>query len=490
MSGKDDTMFEEISDAWELVVGLEVHTELKTTTKLFCGCSNQFGSEPNTNICPVCLGLPGSLPVLNRHAVELSIRVGLALNCTVQASLFHRKNYFYPDMPKDYQISQYDLPLNIRGHLVLPSGHRVGIERAHMEEDTGKSSHLGGSGRISSASASLIDYNRSGVPLVEIVSAPDIHTPEQAREYVSELRSVLVAVGASDGKMEEGSLRVDANVSVRPRGSTELRTRCEIKNLNSLRSLGRAIAHEANRHIALYESGESPTQQTRFWDESGQVTGALRTKEEANDYRYFPEPDLVPLAPSQEWIQSIRDTLPELPQQRREWVMDLCGEATTNDRIETAISDELYPFLVATLRSGLSPQRVVARTSNELAAELPLPNYFSTERFVEICSLEERGELTPTQVKTLLTEATHDDAPISELIARLGLVAISADSLAEIVNSVIEESPAEWTRFVEGEQQLRGFLVGKIMKASKGKADGKVVGEMLVERVSAAKKVG
>jgi aspartyl-tRNA(Asn)/glutamyl-tRNA(Gln) amidotransferase subunit B len=348
-----------------------------------------------------------------------------------------------------------------------------------MEEDTGKSSHLGGSGRISTSSASLIDYNRSGVPLVEIVSAPDIRTPDQAREYVSELRSILVTVGASDGKMEEGSLRVDANVSVRPRGSGELRTRCEIKNLNSLRSLGRAIAHEANRHIALYERGESPTQQTRFWDENNQVTGALRTKEEANDYRYFPEPDLVPLAPGDSWIQAIRESLPELPQQRRAWVVGLCAESSTNDRIETAISDDLYPFLVATLKAGLSPLRVVARTSNELAAELPLPEFFTTDRFVEICTLEERGDLTSTQVKTLLAEATHVDTSLEELIDQLGLGVLSSDGLEPIVRTVIGESGAEWKRFVEGEHQLRGFLVGKTMKASKGKADGKIVGDLL-----------
>src|SRR5438094_8627754 len=232
---------------WETVVGLEVHCELSTATKLFCGCRNAFGDEPNTNICPVCLGLPGSLPVLNRQAVEFAMRLGDALSCEVRPSIFHRKNYFYPDMPKDYQISQYDEPINVEGWLELPDGSRVGIERAHMEEDTGKTTHVGATGRIHGADYSLVDYNRSGVPLVEIVSAPDIGSAEQARAYVSELRAILVAAGASDGKMEEGSLRVDANVSVRPAGATELSTRCEIKNLNSLRSLGRAIEHEAVR---------------------------------------------------------------------------------------------------------------------------------------------------------------------------------------------------------------------------------------------------
>jgi aspartyl-tRNA(Asn)/glutamyl-tRNA(Gln) amidotransferase subunit B len=240
---------------WETVVGLEVHCELRTATKLFCRCANRFGAEPNTLVCPVCLGLPGSLPVLNRQAVELAIRIGLALGCEVRPSVFHRKNYFYPDMPKDYQVSQYDEPINVSGHLELPDGSRVGIVRAHMEEDTGKITHVGGGGRIHEASHSLIDYNRAGVPLVEIVSEPDIRSAEQARAYVSELRAILVATGASDGKMEEGSLRVDANVSVRPVGSAELGTRCEIKNLNSLRSLGRAIEHEAERQAAIIEEG-------------------------------------------------------------------------------------------------------------------------------------------------------------------------------------------------------------------------------------------
>ncbi|MEO7442689.1 MAG: Asp-tRNA(Asn)/Glu-tRNA(Gln) amidotransferase subunit GatB, partial [Acidimicrobiales bacterium] len=256
-----------IDTGWEMVIGLEVHCELRTATKLFCGCRNNFGDEPNTNVCPVCLGLPGSLPVLNRHAVELALRIGLALGCQVRPSVFHRKNYFYPDMPKDYQVSQYDQPINVDGHLELPDGSVVGIERAHMEEDTGKTTHMGGGGRIHDAAWSLVDYNRAGVPLVEIVSRPDITGAEQARAYVSELRSILVATGASDGRMEEGSLRVDANVSVRRAGNATLGTRCEIKNLNSLRSLGRAIEHEADRQVALLADGGRVKQETRHWDE-------------------------------------------------------------------------------------------------------------------------------------------------------------------------------------------------------------------------------
>ena len=297
---------------WELVVGLEVHVELATATKLFSGSPNRFGDEPNTNIDPVTLGLPGALPVLNERAVELAMRIGLSLNCTVQPCTFHRKNYFYPDMPKAYQVSQYDQPLNIDGWLDLPGGVRIGIERAHMEEDAGKSTHVGSTGRVHGATASLIDLNRAGVPLVEIVSRPDIRSAEEARQYVNELRGILVAIGASDAKMEEGSMRVDANVSVR-KPNAPFGTRCEIKNVNSIRSLGRAIDYEARRQIDLIENGGAVRQETRHWDENDGRTHTLRTKEDADDYRYFLEPDLVPLVPSVEWVEQVRQSLPPLP---------------------------------------------------------------------------------------------------------------------------------------------------------------------------------
>ncbi|MHB1732384.1 MAG: Asp-tRNA(Asn)/Glu-tRNA(Gln) amidotransferase subunit GatB, partial [Ferrimicrobium acidiphilum] len=336
------------AEGWEYVIGLEVHTELKTATKLFCGCPNAFGEEPNTSVCPVCLGLPGSLPVMNEQAVDFAIRVGLALDATIQRSQFHRKNYFYPDMPKDYQISQYDVPINARGHLELPSGRVIGIERAHLEEDTGKLIHRGGHGRIESAEYSLIDYNRSGVPLLEIVSAPDIRDPEEAKEYVTELRAILVTVGASDGRMEEGSLRVDANVSVRPIGETGFRTRVEIKNLNSLRSLVRALEFEGLRQVHLYEDGEAMIQQTRFWDEARSVTGALRLKEEANDYRYFPEPDLPPVAPDSDLIEERRAQLPELPSARRGYLASLLPDLS-GDLRETVIADACWPYFRAAI---------------------------------------------------------------------------------------------------------------------------------------------
>ena len=304
-------------EGFEMVVGLEVHVELATNTKLFSASPNRFGDEPNTNIDPVTLGLPGALPVLNRRAVELAMRIGLALGCEIRPCVFARKNYFYPDMPKAYQISQYDQPLNVDGSLTLPDGTVIGVERAHLEEDTGKSPHVGGAGgRIHGSEASLIDFNRAGVPLVEIVSRPDIRSPEEARAYVAELRSILAAIGASDAKMEEGSMRVDANVSVRRPGEP-FGTRCEIKNVNSVRSVGRAVDYEGRRQVDLISAGEVVRQETRHWDETDGRTHTLRTKEDADDYRYFPEPDLLPIVIDDSYIEKVRQSLPELPAAKR-----------------------------------------------------------------------------------------------------------------------------------------------------------------------------
>ncbi len=305
---------------WETVIGLEVHCELATATKLFCGCRNAFGDEPNVNICPTCLGLPGALPVLNEQAVEFAMRIGVALHCEIRPSIFARKNYFYPDQAKDYQISQYDQPLNAEGWLELPDGFVVGVTRAHMEEDTGKLTHIGASGRINTALHALVDYNRSSVPLVEIVSEPDMRSSAQARAYADELRGILVATGASDGRMEEGSMRVDANVSVRPVGAAVRRDPVrdqEPSPVNSLRSLGRAIEYEAARQIALLEGGGAVDQETRHWNEAAGRTETMRSKEEANDYRYFPEPDLVRLAPDDAWQANVRGALGPMPADRR-----------------------------------------------------------------------------------------------------------------------------------------------------------------------------
>ena len=356
-------------EGYEMVVGLEVHVELATATKLFSGSPNRFGDEPNTNIDPVTLGLPGALPVLNRQAVELAMRLGLALNCRVQRSTFARKNYFYPDMPKAYQISQYDEPICIDGRLDLPDGFRVGIERAHLEEDTGKSTHVGGAGgRIHGSDYSMIDFNRAGVPLVEIVSRPDIRTPDQAKAYVSELRSILVAVGASDAKMEEGSMRVDANVSVRRPGAA-LGTRCEIKNVNSVRSVGRAIEYEAQRQVGMLEAGEAIRQETRHWDENDGRTHTLRSKEDADDYRYFQEPDLVVVDPDAEWIERVRTSLPVLPAARREQLAAATDQATDAEAVLVVTERGQDSYVLAVGEAGGDVGRALVHVKEAFAEQ-------------------------------------------------------------------------------------------------------------------------
>lgn len=474
----------EFIPGWEIVVGLEVHCELKTNTKLFCGCANAFGREPNTSVCPVCLGLPGSLPVINEHAVELAIRIGLALNCKVDESIFHRKNYFYPDMPKDYQISQYEKAINENGYLELPlSKKRVRIERAHIEEDTGKTTHVGGDGgRIHGAIHSLVDYNRAGIPLVEIVSAPDLRSAEEAREYVTELRAILVASGASDGKMEEGSLRVDANVSVRRSGSAEFGTRCEIKNLNSLRSLVRAIGYEAQRQVELIESGNAVVQQTRHWNEDQGVTTAMRSKEEAYDYRYFPEPDLVPLAPSAEWITEIGSRIGMMPSDRRERLISMFETApsgSTFDQIVTAVSLGLDDLVTGAVRNGADARLALARAANEVASDIDHLANINPKTFGELIRMEAGGKLSATQAKKVLGTMLESGEGPQNVAESLGFEALDTSIIEGFVGQVIAASPKEWERFAAGEDQLAGFFVGQVMKISKGKADGKIVTAIL-----------
>ncbi|MGQ0519856.1 MAG: Asp-tRNA(Asn)/Glu-tRNA(Gln) amidotransferase subunit GatB [Actinomycetota bacterium] len=465
---------------WEMVIGLEVHCELRTATKLFCGCRNAFGSEPNTNVCPVCLGLPGSLPVLNRRAVELAMRVGHALSCEVRPSIFHRKNYFYPDMPKDYQVSQYDEPINVDGHLELPDGSVVGIERAHMEEDTGKNTHVGGSGRIHGADYSLIDYNRAGVPLVEIVSRPDVRSAAQAQDYVRELRAILVTAGASDGKMEEGSLRVDANVSVRRRGSDQLGTRCEIKNLNSLRSLGRAIEYEAARQWELLQAGQRVVQETRHWNEDIGRTTSGRSKEEAYDYRYFPEPDLVPLDPEPDWQERVRASLPMLPAARRKRITEAAGvEASL---AATVVELDLDTLVLAAVSAKADGRRAVNRAVNEVAADLDAARRLDPAAFTKLLLLEGEGRLTATQAKQVLAELLADGGDPEAIAAARGFEALGGGVLDAAVDDAIAAHPAEWERFRAGDQKVTGFFVGQVMRATAGKADGKAVTAALRSR--------
>jgi aspartyl-tRNA(Asn)/glutamyl-tRNA(Gln) amidotransferase subunit B len=472
-------------EGFDLVVGLEVHCELLTETKLFCGCPNAFGDEPNTNVCPVCLGLPGSLPVINERAVELAMRLGHAVGCTIQPSQFHRKNYFYPDMPKDYQVTQYDVAINVNGAIELPDGTRVRVERAHIEEDTGKSTHVGRGGRIADADYSLVDYNRAGVPLVEIVSAPDITSADQARAYVSELRSILIAVGASDGRMEEGSMRVDANVSVRPAGSDTLGTRCEVKNLNSLRSLGRAIEYEAERQAALLRAGGRVVQETRHFDESTGTTGSMRSKEEAYDYRYFPEPDLVALTPPAALVQRARDAVGLLPRDRRERLADLLGAelaASSADQIVTVVELALDDLAVAAVAAGADPRLAVARAANEAAQNPEAARSLDPSAFAKLLGLEASGALSATQSKSVLAEMLASGGDPDQIATRLGFEGLGADALEAVIDEVIAANPDEWQRFIDGDPKVTGFLLGQIMRATSGKANGKTVTESLNRR--------
>ena len=469
----------EPAPGWETVIGLEGHCELQTATKLFCGCANRFGSEPNTNVCPVCLGLPGSLPVLNRQAVELAMRIGTALHCTIRPSIFHRKNYFYPDQAKDYQISQYDQPINVSGWLDLPDGTRIGIVRAHLEEDTGKTTHVGAGGRIHAAEHSLVDYNRSGVPLVEIVSEPDLRSAADARAYASELRSVLVASGASDGRMEEGSMRIDANVSVRPAGSTELGTRCEVKNLNSLRSLGRAVEYEAARQIALIESGEGVTQETRHWDEDAGRTSTMRSKEEAYDYRYFPEPDLVPVEPGAEWVAAVAASLAPMPADRRARLVELLGGEPTGaqtDQLRAVVDQQLDSLVVSAVGLGVAAPLALVRTANEVATDPVKGRVLDPGAFAALLALEDAGTVSSTQSKAILAELMEAGGGDPAAIAReRGFEALSADSVAGLVDDVVAANPSEWESYREGNDKLAQFFIGQVMKVTGGKADGKSV---------------
>ena len=463
---------------WELVVGLEVHVELATATKMFSASPNRFGDEPNTNIDPVTLGLPGALPVLNEQAVELAMRIGLALNCTVQPCTFHRKNYFYPDMPKAYQVSQYDQPLNIDGWLDLPNGVRIGIERAHMEEDAGKSTHIGQSGRVHGADYSLIDLNRAGVPLVEIVSRPDIRSADDARSYVNELRGILVAVGASDAKMEEGSMRVDANVSVHKPG-TPFGTRCEIKNVNSVRSLGRAIEYEARRQIDLIESGDRVQQQTRHWDEADGRTHTLRTKEDADDYRYFLEPDLVPIAPSAEWVDRVRAALPMLPAARRDRLAAASGAEPAGEAVSSVVERGQDDYVLAVGAAGGNAARALVHVKEAFAEQGAAPTVPAAD-LAALTRMEVAGAVTATQAKAILSELlAHGGGDPVAIAAAKGFEAMDDNALEAIVDQAIAADPDAWAKFCAGEGKAMGALVGFVMKLTQGKADGKAVTALL-----------
>jgi aspartyl-tRNA(Asn)/glutamyl-tRNA(Gln) amidotransferase subunit B len=419
--------------------------------------------------------------VLNRQAVEYAMRIGRALQCAVEPSTFARKNYFYPDMPKDYQVSQYDLPINVDGVLELPDGFRVGIERAHIEEDTGKSTHIGGGGRIHDAAYSLVDYNRAGVPLVEIVSRPDVRTADQARAYANELRGILLATGVSDARMEEGSMRVDANVSVRREGDDTLGTRAEVKNLNSIRSLGRAIDYEARRQVDRLEAGERVIQETRHWNEEDGRTHTLRSKEEAYDYRYFPEPDLVPLAPDADWVNRVDAALPLLPAARRAALATAAGVATAD--VATIVDRGHDELAGAAIADGADARTVLNRVGNDLAGDL---GALDAVGLTALVALETGGDLTATQAKAVLAEMVTSGRAPADIAADLGFEAMDAGELESVVDGIIADHPDDWTQFVEGDEKARGkltgFFVGLVMKATKGQADGKAVTALLRQK--------
>ncbi len=482
-------------DQYETVIGLEVHTELNTVTKLFCGCPNEFGSAPNTNVCPVCLGLPGSLPVLNTTVVEYALRLADALEFRVpERSIFARKNYFYPDMPKDYQISQYEDPILSDGALDV-DGLRVGIERAHIEEDTGKTVHVGGGGRIHEADHSLVDYNRAGVPLMEIVSRPDLRSAEQARAYVAELRGVLRTLGVSDVKMEEGSLRVDANVSVRPAGSDTMGTKVEIKNMNSLRSVGRAIDFEIERQAELLDRGERVIQETRHWDEADDRTHSMRTKEGSSDYRYFPEPDLVPIVPTDAERARIRATRPELPAARRSRLVTEWGITDADARVLVDIPAlaDFAEAAVAALTAGTAHDVANWCTGEVLAflnqtglvpAVLPL----APDALAELVGLVADGTLSRNQARDVLDECLREPKHPRQVVEERGLAQLSDEGdLTAVIDAVIAEHPDVVDAYRAGDEKERkkkhGFLMGAAMKATEGRGNPGVLRQLLDDRL-------
>lgn len=477
---------------YEAVIGLEVHTELRTATKIFCSCKTSFGAEPNTNVCPVCLGLPGVLPVLNKKVLEFAVRTGLALNCEISRySKFDRKNYYYPDLPKNFQTSQYDLPICEHGHLDIEVDGKkstVRITRAHMEEDAGKLVHHGTS--ITDSDYSLVDYNRTGTPLLEIVSEPDIRSAKEAVAYMEKLRAILQYCGVSDCKMEEGSLRCDANVSVRPVGQKELGTKTEIKNINSFRGVERAIEYEAMRQAQLLEDGGTVVQETRTWDEKEGVTKSMRKKEEANDYRYFPEPDLVPFTVSDEYIEEIRKTLPELPDARKARYMESYGLAAYDADYLTNDKDRA-DYFEAMVAAGSEPKEAVNWLMGDFAKLLSRDNLemkappVQAAAMADLLKLIAKGTISGKIAKQVFAEMWTSGKDPETIVKEKGLVQISdTGALEELAAKVIAANPQSVADFKAGKKKAVGFLMGQIMKETKGKANPQVVNGILTKMLS------
>ncbi|HAM53093.1 MAG TPA: Asp-tRNA(Asn)/Glu-tRNA(Gln) amidotransferase GatCAB subunit B [Nitrospiraceae bacterium] len=472
---------------YEAVIGLEVHAQMLTDSKMFCGCSTRFGSEPNTQTCQICIGMPGVLPAINKKAIEFTIKTGLAMNCTISSySRFARKNYFYPDLPKGYQISQYELPLCEHGYVDIIIGgieKRIGLTRIHLEEDAGKNIHEG------AGNHSFVDLNRAGVPLMEIVSEPDIRTPSEASEYMKKLRTILRYLGVCDGNMEEGSLRCDANVSIRPVGSGELGVKVEMKNINSFRFVEKALEYEIKRQIRTLEESGTIVQETRLWDPSTGTTQSMRSKEEAHDYRYFPEPDLVPVMPDKKWIDEIKAFLPELPDKKRarfnseyalpEYDADLLtSEKTTADWFEQAVKAGAHPKTVSNWMMG-ELMRLI-NEENKSIEECPLKPH----QLAEMIKLITKGIISGKIAKTVFDEMYKTGKDAEAIVKEKGLTQISdTGSLEKTVDEIISKHPGEVNRFKAGDEKLLGFFVGQVMKATKGKANPQLANELLKKRL-------
>lgn len=475
---------------YETVIGLEVHVELKTRSKIFCDCTTAFGGDPNTHVCPVCLGLPGALPVLNKKVVEYAVRAALALNCRIAGfSKFDRKNYFYPDMPKNYQVSQFDQPVARDGYLEIDTDEglkRIRINRLHIEEDTGKLVHQG---TIITTPFSLVDYNRACVPLVEIVSEPDLRSPEEARQYLEKLRAIIHYTGVSDCKMEEGSLRCDANISLRPVGSDALGTKTEIKNLNSFRSLQRALAYEVERQAEALGEGERIIQETRTWDEVEGITLSMRSKEQAHDYRYFPEPDLAPVVIEKEWIEDIRESLPELPDARKErYVKDY--SLPVYDATLLTATKELADYFEACVAAYPDPKTVSNWLMGDLTRLLNTNNMEITgckikpEQLVSLFKLMDKGTISGKIAKTVFEEMFATGKEAGAIVKEKGLVQISdVSAITAIIDEVIAKNPKSVEDYRAGKERALGFLVGQVMKATKGKANPGLVNKLLKENI-------
>ncbi|WP_270455506.1 Asp-tRNA(Asn)/Glu-tRNA(Gln) amidotransferase subunit GatB [Allisonella histaminiformans] len=478
---------------YEAVIGLEVHTELHTATKIFCNCKTSFGADPNTNVCPVCLGLPGVLPVLNKKVLEFAVRAGLALNCEISRfSKFDRKNYYYPDLPKNFQTSQFDLPICEHGYLdVEVDGEvsRIRITRAHMEEDAGKLVHHGSS--ITTADYSLVDYNRTGTPLLEIVSEPDMRSAKQAVAYMEKMRAILQYCGISDCRMEEGSLRCDANVSVRPVGQKELGTKTEIKNINSFKGVERAIEYEALRQAEILEAGGTIKQETRTWDENEGVTKSMRSKEEANDYRYFPEPDLVPFTVSDEYIENIRKTLPELPDARKARYMESYGLSAYDAAYVTSDKDRA-DFFEAMVKAGADAKEACNWLMGELAGMLSengleiKDSKVTPEAMAELLKLITKGTISGKIAKKIFPEMWETGKSAETIVKEQGLVQISdTGALEAMVDEAIAENPKAVADFKSGNKKAMGAMIGQIMKKSHGKANPRMVSGILIKKLQA-----